>query len=246
MRLLLPESRPLDAADLLDLYGGDRDKPLLRAGFVLSTDGGVVLDGGSRALQSATDQAAFHALRGVADAVLVGAGTARSEGYRPVRPRPDAQSWRAGRGLRARPPLVLVTRSLDLPAQSLADDTLVVTCAAALTSAGRPPQLTPKQLVVAGDDTVDLTAALAHLHERGHRALLCEGGPQLLTDLLHAGLVDELCLTHTPLLLGAVPGLLSAAAAPPVRLSLEHLVDGGDGVLLARYATQPAEAAQHG
>ena len=181
----------------------------------------------------------------MADAIVVGAGTARDEGYRPVRPRPDAVAWRAERGLPARPPLVLITRSLDLPAPSLADDTLVVTCAAALAEGGRP-DLKPEQLLVAGDDEVDLTAALAQLRDRGHQRLLCEGGPQLLTDLVQAGLVDELCLTHTPLLLGAVPGLLSAAAAPPVRLSLVHLVDGGDGVLLARYALEPAlRSAQH-
>jgi riboflavin biosynthesis pyrimidine reductase len=233
MRLLLPEPRPLAEDELLDLYDPG-PAPVLRAGFVLSTDGGIASHGTSRTLQTPADVAVFHALRGVADAVLVGAGTARREGYGAVRPRPGARAWRAARGLPAQPPLVLVTRSLDLDpgGRCFAGPTVVVTCAAA-SGRGQFPDV-----IVAGDEEVDLAEALPQLADRGLTRLLCEGGPQLLTTLLQQHLVDELCLTHTPLLLGAAPTLLTLPQDPPVALDLRHLVDGGDGVLLARYAVR--------
>ena len=236
MRLLLPEGRQLAVEDLHDLYGLP-DRPLLRAGFVVTTDGGVAWNGGSRPLQTPGDEAAFHALRAVADAVLVGAGTARAEGYGPVRPRPAGAAWRREHGLADRPPLVLVSRSLDLdPAdRCFTGPAVVVTCAAA--DAGRRAALSAvAEVVVAGEQDIDLRAAREQLHARGLRRLLCEGGPTLLTALLTDGLLDELCLTLTPRLLGTAPTLLTASLPEPVPLELVHLVDGGGGVLLARYA----------
>lgn len=234
MRLLLPGQRQLEPDDLLDLYSYDRS-PCLRAGFVTSVDGAVVLDGGSRALQTPSDLASFRALRAVADAVVVGAGTARSEGYGPVRPAAAGRAWRAARGLDpAR--LVLVSRSLDLdpggPAFIDGARPVVVTCASATAS---PALRAAADLVVAGDDAVDLGAAVGALHQLGLRQLLCEGGPQLLTGLLGDGLVDELFLTLSPLLVGVGPRLLTVVLPTPVRLELAHLLDGQDGSLLARY-----------
>ena len=237
MRLLLPEARSLEWPDLLDLYGGD-DDGLLRAGFVLSADGGAAVGGGSRGLQSPADQAVFAALRAVSDAVVVGAGTARAEGYGPVRVRPQGRQWRSASGRSASPALVLVSRSLELDPgdRCFTGPSVVVTCAAA--DAGRRAALEAvTDVVVAGDDEVDLAAAVRALHERGLRRLLCEGGPTLLTALLTAGLVDELCLTTAPVLLGTAPTLLVQALPAPLDLRLVHLVDGGDGSLLTRWRT---------
>lgn len=233
MRLLLPEPRALDDEDLLDLYAPP-ERRWLRAGFVLSTDGGIAARGSSRPLQSPADLLAFTTLRAVSDAVVVGAGTARTEDYRPVRVRPAGRAWRAARGLPETPPLVLVSRSLDLdPAARCFDGpTVVVTCAAA------PGRDRFPDVLVAGEHEVDLADAVGRLADRGLTRLHCEGGPQLLTAAVQASLVDELCLTLTPLLLGAAPVLLPAPLDPPLPLALAHLVDGGDGVLLARYLVQ--------
>lgn len=242
MRLLLPEARQLATEDLLDLYDPG-EAPALRAGFVLSTDGAVAHGGGSRGLQTPADQAVFHALRAVTDAVVVGAGTLRAEGYGPVRPRADGRAWRAARGLPAAPPLVVVSRRLDLEPgdRCWSGPAVVVTCAAS-DPARRAALAQVAEVVVSGDDTVDLAGALTALHERGLSRLLCEGGPSLLTALLRARLVDELCLTLTPLLVGTAPGLLTSALGTPVRLDLLHLADGGGGVLLARYGVRPPAA----
>ncbi len=192
--------------------------------------------GGSRPLQSAADEASFHALRAVADAVVVGAGTARVEGYGPVRPRPAGIAWRTRHGRPAAPPLVIVSQSLNLDpgARCFSGPTFVVTCATA--AARRRDQLAEvASVIVAGSARVDLQAAVRELRARGLTRLLCEGGPQLLTSLLTAGLLDELCLTLTPLLLGSTPQLLTEALGFPHGLELMHLIDGGEGVLLARY-----------
>jgi riboflavin biosynthesis pyrimidine reductase len=228
VRLLLPEPRPLAPEDLLDLYA---PQPGLRAGFVLSTDGGIAQDGTTRGLQTPADQLVFGALRAVADAVVVGAGTARIEDYGPVRPRPAGRAWRERHGLPPQPPLVLVSRSLDLDpgGRVFTGPTIVLTCASAPGAARVPDVVGP------GDDEVDLAEGLCRLHARGLTRLLCEGGPQLLTALLSAGLVDELCLTHTPRLLGRAPTLLTAPLTRPVDLALRSLVEA-EGVLLARYA----------
>jgi riboflavin biosynthesis pyrimidine reductase len=235
VRLLLPQTRPLEWLDLLDLYGHGDDGEL-RAGFVLSADGGAAVRGGSRGLQSPADQAVFTALRAVSDAVVVGAGTARTEGYGPVRVRPQGRQWRSTHDRSSGPALVLVSRSLELdPGDAcFTGPAVVITCAAA-DPVRRAALQDVTEVVVAGDDEVDLPAAVRALHERGLRRLLCEGGPTLLTALLTAGLVDELCLTTAPVLLGSAPSLLVQSLAAPLDLDLVHLVDGEDGSLLTRW-----------
>ena len=230
MRLLLPEPGPLPPGGLLELYGDDAPVGV-RAGFVAAVDGGIAHGGSSRPLQTPADLAAFRALRSVSDAVLVGAGTARSEDYGPVRTRPDGAAWRAEHGRPPAPTLVLVSRSLELDpgARCFTGPTVVVTCAAARGRDRFP------DVVVAGDEQVDLADAVRQLADRGLHRLLCEGGPTLLSAVLASGLLQELCLTLSPLLIGPATGLLTGALSEPVPLRLRTLVDGGDGALLARY-----------
>jgi riboflavin-specific deaminase-like protein len=236
LRPLVPADAPADRA-LEDWYDAPL-APLLRAGFVLSTDGGIASEGSSRPLSGPADRAVFQALRATSDAVLVGAGTVRQEDYGPVRLRPQGRAWRQARGSSGLPPLVVVSRRLELDPSarcfSTTDPpTIVVTCAAAPERA-RTRLAAVAEVVVAGDETVDLPAALAELRRRGLLRLLCEGGPALLTGLLRAGLVDELCLTSTPLLLGDAPRL-TGSLPERLPLRLAHLLDAGEGVLLARY-----------
>ena len=237
-RPLVPADGPAERA-LEDWYDVP-SAPHLRAGFVLSTDGGIAAEGSSLPLSSPQDKAVFQALRAVSDAVVVGAGTVRQEDYGPVLLRPSGRAWRQEHGRLGLPPLVVVSRSLDLEptARCFTGDprTVVVTCAAA-PAAARQRLEDVADVVVAGEEEVDLTGAVMQLRDRGLQRLLCEGGPALLTDLLRVGLVDELCLTMTPLLLGDAPRLAGALPAP-LPLRLLHLLDAGDGVLFARYGTR--------
>ena len=240
-RALLPDpARPVE--DLEDWYAAAG--PLVRAGFVQSCDGAVSVGGRSDPLSGPADKAVFRALRAVSDAVLVGAGTVRAEDYGPVRLGPAGLRWRAAAGRAEPPPLVVVTRScaLEPTARCFSGDvrTLVVTCGAA-PSAAREGLAEVADVLVAGEDDVDLPAMLRALAGRGLAHVLCEGGPALLTDLLAAGLVDELCLTVSPQLVGGAPALLTRGLPARVGLSTVHLLEA-DGALLWRLAVAHSAA----
>jgi riboflavin biosynthesis pyrimidine reductase len=260
MRALLPgkadlDDTVLDDAALARLYAYPAGPgPVLRANMVGSLDGAAAVDGLSGGLSSPGDRRVFWALRALADVILVGAGTARAEGYHPTRIKEPWASLGLRAGRPAAPPLALVSRSLQLDpdapliAEAPADArTIVITCAAS--PPDRRAALAGKaDLIVAGDDSVDLAAAVAALAGRGLGHILCEGGPTLLSDVAVAGLLDELCLTLSPVLAGpaAVRVLAShsapghpAAPFPARRLTLAHLLEEAD-VLFARYAAAPA------
>ena len=215
---------PLDLPDLYDVPG-----PWLRAGFVTTLDGTVAVDGTSTGLGGTADKAVFRALRTVADAVLVGHGTARDEDYGAVPVPPAAAAWRANHDRSSDVPLVVISRSgrVDPTARWLSGPALLVVPRSAEVAD------LPVEVLRVGVDDVDLVELLAELRLRGLTRLLCEGGPGLLADLLAAGLVDELCLTHEPLLLGG-PGLLPHPV-PATRLELTQLLVDDPGVLLARW-----------
>lgn len=218
-----------DLPGLLALYDPGPGRSV-RGGMVLSADGSATRDGTSRPLSTPADRAVFRALRTLADVVLVGAGTARAESYGPVRLPAAHRAAREAAGRPAVPALAVVSRSLDL--RGVSGAVLVTSAARARTA---PAGL---DLVAAGDDEVDLAAALDALAARGLTRVLCEGGPQLLGDLVAAGLLDELCMTLSPGLAGPGPGLLAAPLPAPVPLRLVHLVEQ-DGSLLLRWSLRP-------
>ena len=165
--------------------------PWLRVNFVATVDGSAQgRDGRSGTINNEVDKQVFHELRASADVILVGAGTARAESYRPSR-------------------TAMVVVGHDLPA-------LLEGAANVRLASGALPE------VIAG------------LHAEGHRRILCEGGPVLLHGLLEAGLVDEICLTTTPLLVGGAGKRIVDGAVLDVPLTLSSLVEQ-DGTLLARW-----------
>ena len=231
--------RPLDREDLVRHYPR-RETPTLRVNFVSSVDGAVTVDGVSAGLSGPADKVIFGILRMVCDGLVVAAGTVRTEKYDALRPGPRAREWRRSQGVSEYPLMVIVSRSLDLdPAQEVFSDApvrpVVLTCAAA--PADRRAALDPvADVVVTGDEQVDLAAGLAALHERGAGQLLCEGGPRLLGALTAADLVDELCLTVSPLLVGGEAGRISTGPpGPPREMSLRHILRSED-MLFLRYA----------
>src|SRR5262249_20069060 len=181
----------------------------LRANMVGSLDGAATVGGRSGGLSGQADQQVFAMLRALADVILVGAGTARVEGYRPVRPRTEGVRWawlRAGRT--PSPPIAVVTRRLDLDLESplVAGSpdharTIVITTEAA-PPVRRAPVAAPADVGVAGRESVAIVAAVTALAGRGHRRILTEGGPYLLSQIIEAGLLDDLCLTFSPVLAG--------------------------------------------
>jgi riboflavin biosynthesis pyrimidine reductase len=238
----------LDLPGLAAAYAYPRER-WLRANFVSSADGAAYIDGVSGGLSSAGDKKVFGILRVLTDVVLVGAGTARTEEYKPARRRDSLAALRAGRP--AAPPIALVTRTLGLnlaaPLFTEAPPdarTIVITCAASDEDL-RAETAKFADVIVAGDAAVDLAAALDALRDRGLSRVLCEGGPHLFGDLSAAGLVDELCLSLSPLLAGPGASRIIAGTAADARpLALTQVLAADDGFLFCRYAAAEGQTAE--
>ncbi|BCB82553.1 pyrimidine reductase family protein [Phytohabitans flavus] len=230
----------LDDAALVGLYR--TDGPLTRVNFVTSVDGAVELDGFSAGLSGVPDKKVFGLLRMLCDGLVVGAGTLRHEGYRAVRLNPERRAWRREQGLTEYPTLVVFSGTLDLnPGQAAFADApvrpIVVTHGLAPSDRRRALSGVAEVLTI-GDETVDLAEALVRLRERGLAHLLCEGGPHLFGSLAAADLVDEVCLTVSPLVTGPGAGRITAGpAGPPKGMALRHVLES-EGSLFLRY-TRP-------
>jgi riboflavin biosynthesis pyrimidine reductase len=254
LRLLLPGTAIVgdlddDRADavqaLADLYAYPDPVPRqgwVRANMVSTLDGSSTgADGLSGTIGGAADKAVFGALRGLADVVLVGAGTARDEGYHRPAAQPGFAERRRAAGQTDVAALAVVTRSGRLPTAHdlFAADvpSLVVTCAAADVD-GMRARIGEDRVVVAGEDDVDPLLAAAQLAARGMPRILLEGGPRLLGRFQAAARVDELCLTISPMLAGGDGPRIAHGALAALRLRPAHLVEC-DGVLLGRWLVQP-------
>ncbi|NYG08677.1 riboflavin biosynthesis pyrimidine reductase [Phycicoccus badiiscoriae] len=202
MRLLLDSSgthapgAQIDAAALPDLYAAPARR-WLRANFVATLDGAANgTDQRSGSINTEADHVVFDLLRRMTDVVVVGAGTVRAEGY----PSLQAEDPQA-------PPLVVVSHSGQLPvsvAEGPPGSVLLVTRSGADARAlDASRDLIGEEFVLtSGADEVDLVRMRNMLEDKGFRQILCEGGPTLLGSLLRAGVVDELDLTWSPLIVG--------------------------------------------
>jgi riboflavin biosynthesis pyrimidine reductase len=217
---------PADPVDPVAVYRDLPDagtRPAVRLNMIASIDGAATLAGVSGGLGGRADQDVFAVLRAHADVVLVAAGTIRAEQYGPL-PLPAA----------------VVSRSLRLDWDSpfftaAAARPLVVTVAAA-PQAGRKRAAGLAEVIIAGERDADLALALDALAARGYRRVLAEGGPSLNGQLAAAGLLDELCLTLSPMVIGGEAKRIMSgtgpAAAPHWRLCS---MCEADGFLFLRY-----------
>lgn len=209
--------------------------PWVRANMVMSLDGAAAVGGRVGPLSDPADQRLLHLLRALADVVVVGAGTVRAEDYGPLRLNPELQSVRVGAGLPEQaPPLAVVSASMrfDPAARLFGEGGGPVWLVTSRTNAPKASGL-PAEVVVAGDQRVDIHALLNELAGRGHRRVLCEGGPLLLAEFVAADALDELCLTLSPRLAGPQPLSLTEGAAFPIHeLRLAQTVTDADFVYL--------------
>jgi riboflavin biosynthesis pyrimidine reductase len=236
--------------ELAELYGTaiGLEEPCVVANFVQSLDGVVAVPSLPRSHailgdEAEADRFMLALLRACADAVLVGSGTllASPKGtWRIDRAFPPAAEalaeLRARRGRPAQPQVAVVTAggSFD-PAHPVVERGVLV-----LTTEGAAPALreavheATEVVAVNAGDSVDLTAALGVLKERGCPVIVSEGGPTLFGGLLASRLVDELFLTVSPVLAGR---------AVSTRLGL---VEGVELVPQTRVAGRLRSARTHG
>lgn len=199
--------------------------PGLRVNLVASVDGGTAdAEGTTAGLTSGADRVILGAIRSVSDTVLIGAATLRAEGD--LIPRSTH--------------LTVLTTTGDFSGAVVRDDIepgriLVVGPSGAEERARRTFRAPFEYFAVDGDRAVPLPVMLSALRERGLAHIVCEGGPRLVGQLLAAGLVDELCLTTVPKLLGTASALFGGASGGAAELELAHLLADDAGALYARW-----------
>jgi riboflavin biosynthesis pyrimidine reductase len=234
----------LDAEGLALAYAYPRltaGQVWVRANFVSTLDGAAAGDDGrSGSINTGADRDVFALLRALSDVVLIGAGTARAEGYRRLTIRSPLDKLRQSRP--AHPAIAVFSRSGEVPpdlsqGRDSSGEVILVTCQSAGGAAidRARSSLGADQVIIAGDASVDLASAVGSLAGRGLPRMLCEGGPHLMGDLTAAGLLDELALTIAPTLIaGDHPRI---TAGPPVAANLlPRLLIESDGTILGRWS----------
>jgi 5-amino-6-(5-phosphoribosylamino)uracil reductase len=220
------------------------ERPYTLVSCAVSVDGYLDTAGGDRLLLSnAADADRVDAVRAGCDAILVGAGTIRADDPRLTVKDPVRRRQRVARGLPCSPTKVTLTRGGRLdPSASffvVGEAEKVVYCASeALTRAQRT--LGGVATVLDAGPDGDLAGVCADLAARGVRRLMVEGGGSLLTQVLTAGLADELQLAIAPIFVGdsRARRFVDDGAFPwhpGRRASLAEVRQLGDVVLL-RYA----------
>jgi riboflavin-specific deaminase-like protein len=227
VRLIHPERRSLSPEELVSNLRLQQlappDRPYLGLNMVSSLDGKATLNWRTKGLSSEIDRRVFHLLRTQADAVMVGAGTAREERYGRMTKNDELRQRRVNEGFVPDALAVVVSGRLnlppDLPLLNEPEQRVVIATAADHELPGLTGDV---EYARVGDD---LPRLLAYLHERhGVRSILCEGGPTLNSFLFAAGLVDELFLTLSPKLLAGASALTIVAGRELVEPADARLV----------------------
>ena len=240
MRLIYPErsaTSPEELAANMRLHElAAPDRPYLGINMVSSLDGKATLDWRTKGLSTEADRRLFHHLRTQADAVMVGAGTAREERYGRMTKNNELRQKRQNEGFVPDALAVVVSGRLDLPADlpllNEPEQTVVIATGSDASIPGVEGQV---EYARVGDD---LPRLMSYLHEEhGVRSVLCEGGPTLNSFLFAAGLVDELFLTMNPKLIGGAAALTIVAGrelVDPVELDLVSVAEA-EGELYTRW-----------
>ena len=200
--------------------GKRADRPWVGLCMVASIDGSTAVDGASAQLGNANDSAVLKRLRSIADVIIVGAGTARAEGYGP----PSKPGQRIG----------IVTASARVDVQTPLFDSgagFLITTTSATVAAS-------VDTVRAGDDAVDLLTALLALGTvcDDPRVVQCEGGPSLNGSLFTRDLVDEINITTSPLVVGGDGARLATRAEALARpFELQQLLIDDESFVFSRW-----------
>lgn len=232
LRTLSPADGAVETGDIDTTEPGARARiaalypaPRLRVNLVATLDGGTTdAEGTSAGITSGADRVVLGAIRSVSDTVLVGAATLRAEG-----------------GLVPRSThLTVLTTTGDFTGAVVRDDIkpdriLVVGPSGVEDRARRTFSAPFEYFAVDGERAVPLHVVLDALRDRGLEHIVCEGGPRLVGQLLAADLVDEICLTTVPRILGRPQVLFGGASPGPRQLELLQLLADETGALYARW-----------
>ncbi len=215
--------------------------PFVTAKVALTLDGKIAAGSGhSRWITGGPCREFVHGLRARSDAVMVGAGTVRSD---------DPRLTARAKGSRGRQPVaVVVDEGLNLPRGSRIfsrprGGLILVTTRAAAASRVEWARAKGHEVMLCratARGLVDIESALAELGRRGIVSLLLEGGGRLFASFMKAGLVDRLVACVAPRLVGAggldfLPGMGVQAMGDAISLRDVRVTPMGEDVVIEGY-----------
>lgn len=230
-------------------YPADLTRCWVRANMISSLDGGATDDGKSGGLAGPGDRAVFMRMREEADVILVGASTVRTENYSGAQMSLAQRQARQARGQAEVPPVAVITHRAEFdhdaklftrtevpPLILTARDTV----AEARQRFGELAEVIDASGPESGD--VDPTAVLEALDSRGLRRVLTEGGPSLLGMFIARDLLDELCVTIAPVLVGGDAGrIVTGPGHGHTVMRRSHVLSDDEGYLYTRYVRDVGE-----
>ena len=224
-------------------YPDQLDRCWVRANMIASLDGAATDDGRSGGLAGACDRILFSRMRQEADVILVGASTVRIENYSGAQMSAADRQERQRRGQAELPPIAVVTHSADFEHDAkiftrTEVPPLIMTCRGSVAEVRGRLGSVADVIDASGahTDRVDLAVVLKHLAERGLQRVLSEGGPSLISLLIEDGLLDELCITIAPILVGgSARRIASGSGEAHTRMRRSHLLSDDEGYLYTRY-----------
>jgi riboflavin biosynthesis pyrimidine reductase len=227
-------------------YPEDLDRCWVRANMISSLDGGATDDGKSGGLAGPGDKALFARMREEADVVLVGASTVRIENYSGAQMSVAQRQERQRRGQAELPPIAILTHGADFEHDAkiftrTEVPPLIMTSRDAVDEArGRFGSLAEViDSSGANTDRVDPAVVLTIFQKRGLRRVLSEGGPSLISLLIEHDLLDELCVTIAPVLVGGAARRIAAGSGEAhTRMRRSHLLTDDEGYLYTRYVKE--------
>ena len=212
-------------------------QPFITLSYAQSLDGSIAAQAGAPLrLSSPEAMVVTHALRAQHAAILVGIGTLLAD---------DPQlTVRLGAGTQQQPQPVVVDSHLRLPLTARLFNhpkpLLIATTQCAIENSpqqvaelrAKGATLLPLPTNAAGQ--IELAALLVALGQRNIPTLMVEGGAQIITSFLTAGLANYLVITLAPRFVGGIPVVQNAAQTGVTLPSLHNLVAtpvGGDLML---------------
>jgi riboflavin-specific deaminase-like protein len=224
--------------------------PYVLLSAAVSLDGFLDDTGPERLLLSGpADFDRVDEVRAASDAILIGAGTLRTDNPRLLVNSAERRAARVAAGRPEYPLKVTVSGSGDLDPDArfwhTGGEKVVYTTDKGAGRAADSLRGLGVEVVPAGAE-LDWRVVLEHLHDvRGVRRLMVEGGGRVHTQLMREGLADELQLAVAPLFVGQAeaPRLFGPGGYPPGRMRLVETRPVGDVVLIRYAPTAPGGGA---
>ncbi|NHW23610.1 MAG: 2,5-diamino-6-(ribosylamino)-4(3H)-pyrimidinone 5'-phosphate reductase [Archaeoglobales archaeon] len=175
-------------------------------------------------------------LRASADAIMVGVGTILADNPKLNVKSKELRERRLREGRTENPLKVVVDSKCRIPDDAQVFDGKVIVAVSKLAKRESLERIAKKaQIVVLGEEKVDLNSLLNFLYDQGVRRLMVEGGGTLISSLLREGLVDEMFIYYAPIIIGGSnsPTICDGRSFElPVRVEIVSFERLGEGILV--------------